>query len=101
MEALWHFGCPMKYIKAEYSTTSIFIPMWVNPYLEKLIRDTDKWSPFNYESNALREFLPYMESIFIDTANIFKNEKPLSAFVFNDQLSLKIDPNIPLMKDLL
>ena len=93
MEALWHFGCPMKYIKAEYSTTSIFIPMWVNPYLEKLIRDTDKWSPFNYESNALREFLPYMESIFIDTANISKNEKPLSAFVFNDQLSLKIDPN--------
>ena len=49
--------------------------------------------PFNYESNALREFLPYMESIFIDTANISKNEKPLSAFVFNDQLSLKIDPN--------
>ena len=34
-----------------------------------------------------------MESIFIDTANISKNEKPLSAFVFNDQLSLKIDPN--------
>ena len=42
-----------------------------------------------------------MESIFIDTANISKNEKPLSAFVFNDQLKLKIDLIIPLMKDLL
>jgi len=92
MEALWHFGCPMKYIQAEYSSTSIFIPMWVNPYLEKQIQDPDKWSPFNYEGKALREFLPYMESIFIDTANISKTEKPLSAFVFNDPLNLKIDP---------
>ena len=92
MEALWHFGCPLKYIHAEHITTSIFIPLWATSSFKEDLNVSGKWSPFSYEPIALREFLPYMETIFSETASVEKNEKPLSAFVFNGSIDMVLDP---------
>ena len=92
MEALWDFGCPLKYIRAQHITTSIFIPLWASSSLKEELNESGNWSPFKYDSKALREFLPYMESIFKQTANIENSEKPLSAYVFKGPVEIRLDP---------
>jgi len=92
MEALWFYGCPLKTIKAKHITTSIVIPLWPPLAFRKELENMGNWQPFAHDAHALREFLPYMEDIFKNTARSSEYGEPLQAFEYRNNVQLNLDP---------
>ena len=92
LEALWYFASPLNHVTAHQTTTSVFIPFWpgdIQAFIDHEMQGNNGWEPWSSNPKYLRDFLPYMERIFLQTN---KPDKRLVAFKSMQGFDVRLAP---------
>jgi len=65
LEALWYYAAPLRNVKPEYVTSSVFIPLWTPDRFKKIVEtNSESWKRTQPDESALKWFFPFVANIF-------------------------------------